>query len=80
MNLSLVIKIKGWVTLVAGAIFLLAPEQFAVIMGTTLGEAGAVMTQLFGLVLIAFGWALVVSPNEVTDGSKSLVIAMTLHR
>lgn len=77
MNLSLVIKAKGWVTLAAGAIFLLAPEQFAVIMGATMGEAGVLMTQLFGLVLVAVGWSLVASPVEVTAGSKSLAFALT---
>ena len=77
MNIFLVIKIKGWVTLVAGAIFLLATEQFAQIMGASLGEAGTVMMQLVGLVLVAVGWSLVVSPVEVTSGSKSLAFALT---
>lgn len=76
MNFSFVIKVKGWATFALGVIFLFAPEQVAVLMGATLGQAGATMTQLFGLVLIALGWALLTSPHAVTDGSKSLVTAL----
>ena len=77
MNLSLVLKIKGVVTVLAGLLFALAPTQLLSSLGSDLGSAGALMTQLFGLILIAVGWALVVSPTAVAAGSTSLVFAIT---
>jgi hypothetical protein len=78
MTLSLLIKIKGWVTAGAGIVFLIVPLQFfSIVMDASLGDAGVTITRLFGLVLIAFGWGLAIYPNNITAGSMSLVIALT---
>ena len=77
MNLSLVLKIKGVVTVLAGLLFALVPTQLLSSLGSDLGSAGTLMTQLFGLILIAVGWALVVSPTAVAAGSTSLIFATT---
>ena len=45
MSPSLVVKLKGWLTLVAGALFVLVPVQVVAIMGAELGDAGAVIAQ-----------------------------------
>jgi hypothetical protein len=78
MTLSLLIKIKGWVTAGAGIVFLIVPLQFfSIVMDASLGDAGVTITRLFGLVLMALGWGLAIYPNNITAGSMSLVIALT---
>jgi len=78
MNLRLIIKIKGWVTVLAGAVFALAPQTYAnIILGVNFAEPGIVMAQLFGLLAIAAGWTIVASPLEVTSGSKAIGFAIT---
>jgi hypothetical protein len=58
MNAVPIIKFKGWVMLAAGALLLLLPVQAIGFTGGTLGPAGTLFTQLYGLVLLAQGWSM----------------------
>ncbi len=59
--------------LIAGPLFFLFPIQLLELMGASLGEPGAVMTRLFGLLLVGMGWSMALSPNAVPFGSAALM-------
>lgn len=78
INLNTLLKIKGWVTISAGFIFVFFQTPYsALILGTEFNEPGIIFNQLFGLMLIAVGWALTSSPNAFITGSKALVFSIT---
>jgi hypothetical protein len=74
MEPVVLIQIKAWLTLAVGALFLLQSTQVVTAMGGKLHDAGVVMAQLFGLVLLAVGWGMVVSPGKVPAGSEALAL------
>ena len=77
MRMSLIIKFKGWITLLVGVLFALFPVQVITVMGGDLGDAGIVITRLFGLVLLAAGWAMARTPGAVPGGSEAVGYAVT---
>ena len=77
MSPVLLVKIKGWLTLVAGVLFVFIPVQVVAIMGGELGDAGMIFAQLFGLVLLALGWVMAFTPHAVPSGSEALSYAGT---
>lgn len=77
MENAAIFKIKAWLTIALGALFLFFPAQVVTIMGGELNSAGTVITQLFGLVLMAAGWGMAVSGDNVPGGSEALVVVLT---
>jgi hypothetical protein len=77
MKKAAIFKIKAWLTVALGALFLFFSAQVMTIMGGELNSAGTVITQLFGLVLMAAGWGMVVSGDSVPGGSEALAVVLT---
>ena len=77
MNIVPIIKFKGWVMLAAGALLLLLPVQAIGFAGGTLGPAGTLFVQLYGLVLLAQGWAMAMECTAPPSRSVSGAYAGT---
>jgi hypothetical protein len=43
MAITLLVKAKGWLTIVLGAVFLMLPSQLMSVMGAEITDAGIVM-------------------------------------
>lgn len=77
MDISLLVKLKGWLTIALGALFLLLPNQLMSAFGAELTDAGIVLARLFGLLAIAAAWGMVVSGHSVPAGSEALAVVFT---
>ncbi len=71
------IRFKGWALLIAGALFAPFPAQMIELMGATLGDAGAIMTRLLGLLLLGMGFSMAFGPKPVPSRSEALVYLLT---
>ena len=74
MEITLLIKVKAWLTVALGAVFLFFSAQLMSAMGGELNDAGTIMAQLFGLVAMAVGWGMVVSDHSAPGGSEALAV------
>ncbi len=77
MALSTLVKLKGWLTVVLGVLFLFFASELLAGMGGELSGAGIIMSQLFGLIAIAVGWGMVVGEHAVPMGSEALIVVFT---
>lgn len=75
MDLMMLIRNKGWVMLLAGGVFALFPQLAIDALGGTLGDAGALITRLLGLVFLAMGWSMAFEMSEPPKRRESLVYA-----
>ena len=76
MAITLLVKAKGWLTIVLGAVFLMLPSQLMSVMGAEITDAGIVMAQLFGLLAIAVAWGMVLPRHSVAAGSEALAVVL----
>ena len=73
----MLIRNKGWVMLLAGALFAVVPQMAIEVLGGTLGDAGALFTRLLGLVFLAMGWSMALEMKAPPGRRESLFYTVT---
>ena len=77
MEVSLLIKAKGWLTVALDSIFFFFSAQLMSAMDGVLNDAGTIMAQLFGLMAMAVGWGMIVSDHSAPAGVEALAVVLT---